>query len=78
VGGNARSEISHFLNLADEAGLILLAPESRGRIWDVLVGGYGSDVEFIDRAHKQTFDRLPRNAKKPVKDRHERHDRHTR
>ena len=54
AGGNARSEISHFLNLADEAGLILPAPESRGRPWDVLVGGYGPDVEFIDQALNPT------------------------
>jgi phospholipase/carboxylesterase len=64
AGCNARSDISHFLNLADEAGLILPAPESRGRIWDVLVGGYGPDVEFIDRTLKQTFDRLPGNARR--------------
>jgi predicted esterase len=58
AGGHARSGISQFLDLADEAGIILLAPESRGRTWDVLVGGYGPDVEFIDRALKRTFDRL--------------------
>jgi phospholipase/carboxylesterase len=58
AGGNARSGISHFLDLADEAGLVLLAPESRGRTWDVLVGGYGPDVEFIDRALERAFDRL--------------------
>jgi phospholipase/carboxylesterase len=62
AGGNARSGISHFLDLADEAGVILLAPESRGRTWDVLVGGYGPDVEFIDRALEQTFDRLAVDA----------------
>ena len=62
AGGNARSGISHFLDLADEAGLVLLAPESRGRTWDVLVGGYGPDVEFIDRALEQTFDRLAVDA----------------
>ena len=50
AGGNARSGISHFLDLADEVGVVLLAPESRGRTWDVLVGGYGPDVEFIDLA----------------------------
>ncbi len=49
AGGDARSGISPFLNLADDAGLVLLAPESRGRTWDVLVGDYGPDVEFIDR-----------------------------
>ncbi len=64
AGGDARSGISHFLDLADEAGLVLLAPESRGRTWDVLVGGYGPDVEFIDRALEQTFDRLAVDAEK--------------
>jgi phospholipase/carboxylesterase len=58
AGGDARSGISHFLHLADEAGVVLLAPESRGRTWDVLVGGYGPDVEFIDRALKWAFDRM--------------------
>jgi len=58
AGGDARSGISHFLHLADAAGVVLLAPESRGRTWDVLVGGYGPDVEFIDRALKWAFDRL--------------------
>src|SRR5215212_11327261 len=58
AGGNARSGISHFLHLADTTGVVLLAPESRGRIWDVLVGGYGPDVEFIDRALEWAFDRL--------------------
>jgi phospholipase/carboxylesterase len=58
AGGDARSGISHFLHLADEAELVLLAPESRGRTWDVLVGGYGPDVEFINRALEWTFERL--------------------
>jgi predicted esterase len=58
AGGNARSGISHFLDLADEVGVVLLAPESRGRTWDVLVGGYGPDVEFIDLALERVFDRL--------------------
>jgi len=58
AGGDARSGISHFLHLADAAGVVLLAPESRGRTWDVLVGGYSLDVEFIDRALKWAFDRL--------------------
>jgi len=64
AGGDARSGISHFLDLADEAGLVLLAPESRGRTWDVLAGGYGPDVSFIDRALGQTFDRLAVDAGK--------------
>src|SRR5215217_758491 len=58
AGGSARSAISHFLQLADTAGVVLLAPESRGRTWDVLAGGYGPDVEFINRTLEWAFDRL--------------------
>ncbi|HEV2094565.1 MAG TPA: hypothetical protein VGR18_15505 [Rubrobacter sp.] len=62
AGGDARSGISHFIGLADEFGVVLLAPESRGRTWDVLAGGYGPDVGFIDRALGQTFSRLAVDA----------------
>ena len=62
--GDAKSGIAHFLEFADEAGLVLLAPESRDpRDWDfVFPGYYGPDVEFIDRALQQTFDRLAVDA----------------
>jgi phospholipase/carboxylesterase len=49
--------LAPFLDLADGAGLILLAPESRGRTWDVLLEGYGPDVEFIDRTLGSVFSR---------------------
>jgi acetyl esterase/lipase len=65
AGGDARSGLSHLVGLADEFGLVLLAPESRGRTWDVLVGGFGPDVEFIDRALGQTFDRLNGGRRAP-------------
>ena len=44
--------------MTDTAGVVLLAPESRGRTWDVLVGDYGPDIEFIDRALEWVFDRF--------------------
>jgi predicted esterase len=47
----------NFQNLADATGLILLAPASRHRTWDVLVGGYGPDIALIDQALAQTFSR---------------------
>jgi phospholipase/carboxylesterase len=64
AGGDARAGISPLLDLADEVGLVLLAPESRGRTWDVLLDDYGPDVEFIDRALEQTFDRLAVNPER--------------
>jgi phospholipase/carboxylesterase len=57
AGGNGQHGLSLLLDLADEAGLILLAPESRRQTWDVLMEGYGADVDYIDRALARTFER---------------------
>ena len=63
---DARRGISPFLAPADEAGLVLLAPDSRDwRDWDIFFPGhYGPDVRFIDRALEQTFDHLAVDARK--------------
>jgi phospholipase/carboxylesterase len=42
---------------ADEAGLILCAPDSRGMTWDIVRGSYGPDVAYIDAALAFTFTR---------------------
>ena len=57
AGGNGRDALRPLTALADAAGLILLAPDSRGPTWDVILGGYGPDVAFIDRALARTFAR---------------------
>lgn len=57
AGGSARRALGPFQRLADQAGLILLATDSRGQTWDVLEGGYGPDVAFLDRALELTFSR---------------------
>jgi phospholipase/carboxylesterase len=58
AGGNARHALSPWLKLADEAGLLLLAPDSRGPTWDIIAEDrYGSDVAFIERALSQVFER---------------------
>lgn len=55
AGGDAHHGLSLLQHLADQTGLILLAPDSREGTWDVIVDGYGPDVAFIDRALEQTF-----------------------
>lgn len=57
AGGNADGGLYPLRDLADEAGMILLSPASRGATWDVLLGGYGPDVEVLDRALDAAFDR---------------------
>jgi predicted esterase len=58
AGGHARQGLQLLRNLADATGIILLAPASRERTWDLLVGRrYGPDATMIDRALEQTFSR---------------------
>ncbi len=58
AGGNAEAGLYPLHNLADGGGLLLLAPASRGRTWDMILGGYGPDIAFIDSALATTFARV--------------------
>lgn len=58
AGGNADHGIHLLRPVADELGLLLLSVDSRGRTWDVLLGGFGPDAAFLDRALAWTFSRL--------------------
>lgn len=62
AGGYAEHTIPLLRDLADRAGLILLAPESRGPTWDVILDDFGPDVAFIDKALAQTFARYSIDA----------------
>ncbi|MEP6690382.1 MAG: alpha/beta hydrolase-fold protein [Gemmatimonadaceae bacterium] len=44
-------------DFAEATPFILLVPESRQRTWDIVLGRFGADVDFIDRALAQTFAR---------------------
>ncbi len=55
AGGDAETGLGLLRPLADERGLLLLAPASRGPTWDAIGGGYGPDVTVIDRALETVF-----------------------
>ena len=57
AGGNARGGLKLLRPLADASGLILLAPASRQKTWDMLFGEYGPDIALIDTALKKVFSR---------------------
>lgn len=58
AGGNAQHGIGYLQNFADEFGIIILAAKSLYATWDVIAANeYGADVEFIDSALRQVFDR---------------------
>ena len=58
AGGNAGHGLSLLRPLADAHGLILVAVDSRRETWDVILGGYGPDVAFIDLALAKVFGRF--------------------
>jgi phospholipase/carboxylesterase len=66
AGGDAPGALAPFVARAEELGLVLVAPESRGRTWDVLEGGYGPDVVFVTRALDHVGRRLALDPRRMV------------
>ena len=60
AGGQSRRVASLF-SVANELGVIVLAPDSRGGTWDGIRGSYGADIEFLSRARADVRlrDRFP-------------------
>ncbi len=57
AGGSTQHGIDLLENFADEFGILLLAPKSFHATWDVIADRYGADVQFIDAALNQIFER---------------------
>jgi phospholipase/carboxylesterase len=57
AGGEPHGGLRPFIELADAAGLMLLAPASQRASWDTIRGRYGPDVAVIDRALDAVFAR---------------------
>lgn len=55
AGSTASHSIRPFVEAAEQRGLILLACDSRAQTWDAIRGGWGPDVQFIDRALQLVF-----------------------
>jgi phospholipase/carboxylesterase len=55
AGGDAEAGLALLRPLAEERGLLLLAPASRGTTWDAIRGAYGPDAALIDRALARVF-----------------------
>ena len=65
AGGDAAGGLSLLEALADEYGIALLAPASRGSTWDAVGRSrYGADVEVIDRALEKVFTTVPVDPEK--------------
>lgn len=56
AGGSAAGILRRVGTLADEAGVAVLAPDSRDGSWDAIRGGFGPDVDFLNRALERVFE----------------------
>ena len=48
AGSDSHAGLAPLLGLADDTRLILLAPDARGRTWDLILGQHGGDFALID------------------------------
>jgi hypothetical protein len=55
AGGIAGHVLDLVAGSAEQHGIVVLAPESRGSTWDVIRGGYGPDGAFMDQALAKIF-----------------------
>lgn len=57
-GATQRAEgmLRRIGSATDAAGIAVLAPDSRETTWDAIRGGYGRDIQFLDRALERVFD----------------------
>jgi phospholipase/carboxylesterase len=56
AGGRGEGVLGRLGEVADAAGVAVLAPDSRTDTWDAVRGKFGPDVAFIDRALHKVFD----------------------
>jgi phospholipase/carboxylesterase len=57
--GQAADELMEPMQpLADETGMILVAPKSREASWDIRYGAFGADVVFINTMLERVFDEV--------------------
>lgn len=58
ANGTGEGIATAFQPLAEDAGVVLLAPDSRMRTWDLIIRDFGPDVEFIDEALAWAVERV--------------------
>ena len=54
---NKAQAMEYTFALAEEFGVVVITPDSRGPTWDVILVEFGPDVRFIDSALKYAFAR---------------------
>jgi phospholipase/carboxylesterase len=62
AGGSGAGILQRLQSFADDAGVVVLAPDARGGTWDAIREGFGPDVAFLDRALARAFESVAVDA----------------
>jgi predicted esterase len=62
AGGSGEGVLRRLGAAADDAGVAVLAPDSRDSSWDAIRGRFGDDVTFLDRALERVFETVSVDA----------------
>lgn len=55
-GARGRSEAYNLLSTeAGKLGIAVVVPDARAQTWDIVLGGFGPDIAFLDKALEHTF-----------------------
>jgi phospholipase/carboxylesterase len=58
AGQSGQSTLRRISEAAAKSGLVVVAPDSRGRTWDAIGGDFGGDVAFLNQTLEFVFGRL--------------------
>jgi predicted esterase len=56
AGSTGRRQLGRMIDAINRAGVVVLAPDSRGGTWDAIRGEFSDDVAFIGKALEKAFD----------------------
>jgi phospholipase/carboxylesterase len=62
AGGSAQGVLRRLGSASQEAGVAVLAPDSRDNTWDAIRGSFGPDVTFVNRALERVFETVAVDA----------------
>lgn len=57
--GTGARMLSRVATAAEQAGIAVVAPDSRGGTWDAIRDEFGDDVVYVNRVLAHVFERLP-------------------
>ena len=58
AGGSGLGVFQRFSAVVQPAGVVVVAPDSTAATWDMIYGGFGADVKYIDRVLKSVFPKV--------------------